>query len=194
MASDPRLLLQKADKAAQVLPAASVSSGGRQENGRMQQRSLSTGRQCIQNYEAGQAFEKAADILQSKLSEPDAMANVLTEAFKTYRKDSPTTPPLCLDRGHPTLHFQKNSNFRRAATHQQNLAEVYENEIGDQKKALEAYDVAAGWFESDNAERTSKQTVSKSRRPSPPPEGDYKPAGSTKFQKPSAKSLPEQQA
>jgi alpha-soluble NSF attachment protein len=29
---------------------------------------------------------------------------------------------------------------------------VYENEIGDQKKALEAYETAAGWYESDNAE------------------------------------------
>jgi alpha-soluble NSF attachment protein len=43
-------------------------------------------------------------------------------------------------------------NFRRAATHQQNLAEVYEVEIGDQKKALEAYETAATWFEQDNAE------------------------------------------
>lgn len=43
-------------------------------------------------------------------------------------------------------------NFRRAATHKQNLAELYEVELGDQKKALEAYDTAAGWFEQDGAE------------------------------------------
>lgn len=40
--------------------------------------------------EAGQTFEKAASIQQSKLSEPDDMANTLTEAFKVYRKDSPS--------------------------------------------------------------------------------------------------------
>ena len=43
-------------------------------------------------------------------------------------------------------------NFRRAATHKQNLAEVYETEIGDQKKAIESYELAASWFENDNAE------------------------------------------
>lgn len=49
-------------------------------------------------------------------------------------------------------HYTLKGNFRRAATHQQNLAEVYETEIGDQKRAVEAYETAAGWFESDNAE------------------------------------------
>jgi alpha-soluble NSF attachment protein len=49
-------------------------------------------------------------------------------------------------------HYTSKGNFRRAATHQQNLAEVYENELGDNAKALEAYETAAGWFESDNAE------------------------------------------
>ncbi len=49
-------------------------------------------------------------------------------------------------------HYTMKGNFRRAATHQQNLAEVYEVEIGDQKRAIDAYETAAGWFESDNAE------------------------------------------
>jgi alpha-soluble NSF attachment protein len=49
-------------------------------------------------------------------------------------------------------HYTMKGNFRRAATHQQNLAEVYEVELGDQKRAVEAYETAAGWFESDNAE------------------------------------------
>ena len=44
-------------------------------------------------------------------------------------------------------------NFRRAATHKQNLAELYEVELGDQKRAMEAYELAAGWYENDNAEQ-----------------------------------------
>lgn len=102
------------------------------------------------DYEAGQAFEKAASIQSTKLSEPDDMANTLTEAFKVYRKDSPNDAARVLTT--TIQHYTGKGNFRRAATHQQNLAEVYEMEIGDQKKALEAYDTAAGWFESDNAE------------------------------------------
>lgn len=88
--------------------------------------------------------------MQTKLSEPDDMANTLTEAFKVYRKDSPTDAARVLSTA--IQHYTSKGNFRRAATHQQNLAEVYEMEIGDQKKALEAYDTAAQWFESDNAE------------------------------------------
>lgn len=42
--------------------------------------------------------------------------------------------------------------MRRAATQQQYLAELYEVELGDMKKALEAYEKAADWFEGDNAE------------------------------------------
>jgi alpha-soluble NSF attachment protein len=48
-------------------------------------------------------------------------------------------------------HYTGKGNFRRAATHKQNQAEVYE-EMGEQKKAMEAYELAASWFESDNAE------------------------------------------
>ena len=102
------------------------------------------------DHEAGQAFEKAASIQQSQLKEPDDMANTLTEAFKVYRKDAPNDAARVLSSA--IQHYTSKGNFRRAATHQQNLAEVYEMEIGDQKKALEAYDTAAQWFESDNAE------------------------------------------
>ena len=88
--------------------------------------------------------------MQSKLNEPDDMANTLTEAFKVYRKDSPKDAARVLTTA--VQHYTSKGNFRRAATQQQNLAECYEMEIGDQKKALEAYETAAQWFESDNAE------------------------------------------
>jgi len=100
--------------------------------------------------EAGAAFEKAANIQQSKLSEPDDMANTLTEAFKVYRKDSPEDATRVLTTA--IANYTSKGSFRRAATHQQNLAEVYELELGDTAHALAAYETAAQWFESDNAE------------------------------------------
>ena len=78
------------------------------------------------------------------------MANTLTEAFKVYRKDSPQDAVRVLAQA--ISHYTSRGNFRRAATHQQNLAECYEVELDDQKKALDAYNLAAEWFESDNAE------------------------------------------
>jgi alpha-soluble NSF attachment protein len=88
------------------------------------------------------------------------------DAFKAYRKTSPEDAARyarsrcsvqllirvrrCLQQA--IAHYCGKGNFRRAATHQQNLGEVYETEIGDQKRAVEAYETAAGWYESDNAE------------------------------------------
>lgn len=100
--------------------------------------------------EAGQAFERAAAIQTSNLNEPDDAANTLTEAFKVYRKGDPLDAARCID--FSINHYTSKGNFRRAATWKQNVAEVYETEIGDQKKAIESYELAASWFENDNAE------------------------------------------
>jgi len=100
--------------------------------------------------EAGQAFEKAAQLQQSKLNEPDDSANTLVEAFKAYRKDEPEDAARCLEQA--IQHYTLKGNFRRAATQKQQVAELYEVELGDGKRAAEAYETAAGWFEADNAE------------------------------------------
>ena len=84
------------------------------------------------------------------MNEPDDAANTLVEAFKVYRKDKPQDAIRCLDVA--IQRYAAKGNLRRAATHQQNKAECIEVEIGDEKQALEAYEVAAGWFETDNAE------------------------------------------
>ncbi|KIX97470.1 uncharacterized protein Z520_06922 [Fonsecaea multimorphosa CBS 102226] len=154
MAQDPRVLLQKADKAAQGASGGFSLFGGRAEKWEnaadLYTQAANAFRVQKQNLEAGKAFEQAASIQQSKLNEPDDMANTLTEAFKVYRKESPQDAARVLATA--IQHYTAKGNFRRAATHQQNLAEVYEMEIGDQKKALEAYETAAQWYESDNAE------------------------------------------
>jgi alpha-soluble NSF attachment protein len=100
--------------------------------------------------EAGQAFEKAANIQTKNLNEPDDAANTLQEAYKAYRKTDPQDAARCLQMA--IQHYTSKGNFRRAATQQQNLAEIYEVEIGDIRKALQAYGTAAEWFESDHAE------------------------------------------
>lgn len=96
------------------------------------------------------AFEKAAAVQKNSLNEPDDAANSLSEAFKVYRKTEPEDAVRVL--AGAIQHYINKGNFRRAATHQQNLAECYEVEIGNAKKALEEYEKAAEWYESDNAE------------------------------------------
>ncbi|WPH03998.1 Hypothetical protein R9X50_00688200 [Acrodontium crateriforme] len=154
MAQDPRALLQKADKAAQSAGSGFSLFGGRGEKWEaaveLYTQAANAFRMQKAGKEAGQAFERAAELQTSKLNEPDDAANTLTEAFKSYRKDEPEDAARCLEKaiGHYTL----KGNFRRAAGHKQNLAELYEVELGDQKRAMEAYEVAAGWYENDNAE------------------------------------------
>lgn len=75
------------------------------------------------------------------------MTDLLSEA---YRKDDPEAAARCLDKA--IAHYCSKGNFRRAATHKQNLAELYEVELGDNTRAAAAYEEAAGWYESDNAE------------------------------------------
>jgi tetratricopeptide (TPR) repeat protein len=105
---------------------------------------------CATDKEAGQAFEKAAAIQTQNLNEPDDAANTLQEAFKVYRKSDPEDAARVLTSA--INHYVLRGNLRRAATQQQYLAELYEVELGDMKKALEAYEKAAEWFEGDNAE------------------------------------------
>lgn len=104
----------------------------------------------IADKEAGQAFEKGASIQTQYLNEPDDAANTLQEAFKVYRKTDPEDGARVLSSA--INHYVLKGNLRRAATQQQYLAEVYEVELGDPKKALEAYEKAAEWFDADNAE------------------------------------------
>jgi len=80
----------------------------------------------------------------------------MTEAFKAYRKDSPEDAARCLEKA--ITHYASKGNFRRAATHKQNLAELFEAEVQPEKeeqgltRAAAAYEEAASWYESDNAE------------------------------------------
>jgi len=154
MAQYPRALLQKADKQAASAGSGFSLFGGRAEKyeaaAELYIQAANAFRLQKSSKEAGQCFEKAASLQTNQLKEPDDAANTLTEAFKSYRKDEPEDAARCLEQA--IQHYTLKGNFRRAATHKQNLAELYEVEMGDGKRAAEAYETAAGWYENDNAE------------------------------------------
>ncbi|KAI2037855.1 vesicular-fusion protein S17 [Ophidiomyces ophidiicola] len=153
-AQDPRVLLQKADKTIQGASGGFSFFGGKTEKyenaADLYTQAANAFRVQKLNKEAGMAFEKAAAVYTTNLNEPDDAANALTEAFKVYKKTDPEDAARVLQGA--ISHYISKGNFRRAATHQQNLAEVYEVEIGDETRAMEAYEKAAEWFEGDNAE------------------------------------------
>ena len=152
MAQDPRSLLQQAQKAESSASGGFSFFGGKADKQEkaadLYVQAANAFRLQKSSIEAGQAFQKAAS-LQLALNEPDDAANTYQEAFKVLRKDDPESAATVLTKA--INHYTSKGNFRRAATQQQNLAELYENELGDQKRALDAYETAASWFESDNA-------------------------------------------
>ncbi|KAF2277689.1 alpha-soluble NSF attachment protein [Westerdykella ornata] len=154
MAGDPRALLRQAEKTLQSASGGFSFFGGRTEKYEQAAEQFIAAANAFrmqkQGKEAGQAFERAAAIQADQLKEPDDQANTLVEAFKAYRKDDPEAAARCLEKS--IAHYCSKGNFRRAATHKQNLAELYEIELGDDARAAAAYEEAAGWYESDNAE------------------------------------------
>lgn len=99
--------------------------------------------------EAGAAFEAAASIHKDKLNEPDDAANIMVDAFKVYRKEYPNDAVRCIKKA--IERYQAKGNFRRAASHLENVAELLDVELGDRKQAMTFYHDAARWYEEDGA-------------------------------------------
>ncbi|CAN8103286.1 unnamed protein product [Discula destructiva] len=153
MAQDPRALLQKADKTVQSASGGFKFFGGRedkyQEAADLYISAANAFRMQNSNREAGQTFEKAAQIQITHLKEPDDAANTYVDAFKVYRNESPEDAVRCLE--FSINQYCTKGNFRRAASHKENLGDLFENQLNDLKRACEAYEVAAGWYDGDGA-------------------------------------------
>jgi len=155
MSEDPRALQQKAEKTLSSVGSGFSSFFSSRKEDKYQEavdlfvQAGNAFRLQRQSKEAGSAFEKAAKICKDSLKEPDDAANYNVEAFKAYRKDSPLDAVRCLEQA--ISQYTARGNFRRAATHVENEAEVYEQELGDRKGALACYERAAQWYEDDNA-------------------------------------------
>ncbi|KAG0093967.1 vesicular-fusion protein S17 [Podila epicladia] len=79
----------------------------------------------IAGKESGDSFVKAAEMYQ-KEKEPDQAANSLIEASR--------------------------GRFQQAAGYQKDIGELYETqEVGNLRKAMEAYEIAAGWYATEDA-------------------------------------------
>jgi alpha-soluble NSF attachment protein len=82
------------------------------------------------------------------MNEPDDAANLMVDAFKVYRKEYPQDAIRCIKSA--ISRYQAKGNFRRAATHLENAAEVLD-ETGDRKGAMELYGNAAHFYDEDGA-------------------------------------------
>jgi len=152
--SDPRALLQQAEKVERSASGGFLSSllgsrGSKLELAAdLYTQAANAFRVQRQGSEAGQAFEKAAEI-QFQMGEHDDVANTMVEAYKSYKNQEPVKSAKCLMKA--IEHYSVRGNLRRAAQHQQNLAELLERDVGDIPGAIRAYMTAGEWYQTDQA-------------------------------------------
>jgi len=98
--------------------------------------------------EAGEAFERAAKVAL-KLNEQNDAATQFVNAAKSFKKDYPTEAINCLKLAVDIL--TQRGRFHSAATHQKEIAQLYEIELANIAEAMSAYELAADWYGSEDS-------------------------------------------
>ncbi|KAF9413749.1 hypothetical protein BGZ94_000634 [Podila epigama] len=93
--------------------------------------------------ESGDTFCKAAT-MQLNMNERDEAASTYINASKSYKKCSPQDAISSLEKAIEIL--TEKGRFQSAAKHQEDIASIYESELIDLEKAMQAYEVAADWY------------------------------------------------
>jgi alpha-soluble NSF attachment protein len=98
--------------------------------------------------QAAQTLERAAQ-LQTEIGEVDDAANSLVQASQCYQAKPDAGPEDAAAAGRllkgAITHYTVKGNFRRAASYEEKLADIYEKS-GDLAAATEAYDQAGQWY------------------------------------------------
>ncbi|KAI8799763.1 soluble NSF attachment protein [Cladochytrium replicatum] len=98
--------------------------------------------------EAGDAFIAQASCL-IKIQERDEASAAFINASKAYKKSSPADAADSLKKAIDIL--TEKGRFSAAASNQKQLAEIYETDLVDLGKAMEAYELAAEWYSGEDS-------------------------------------------
>lgn len=98
--------------------------------------------------EAGEAFESAAKVAL-KLNEQNDAATQFVNAAKAFKKDYPMEAINCLKLAVDIL--TQRGRFHSAATHQKEIAQLYEVDLANISEAMSAYELAADWYGSEDS-------------------------------------------
>jgi len=99
--------------------------------------------------QAGSALESAARICTDNLEEPLDAVNIYNEAFKLYHEVQPEKAAAMLEQA---INKQKQlGRWRPAATNTESLAQHYQQVLGNNAKAIEAYKDTLKCYKQDPA-------------------------------------------
>ncbi|KAJ2725714.1 vesicular-fusion protein S17 [Coemansia sp. Benny D115] len=146
--SDKRALelLQSAEKKAQQ--KGWFSGPKYDEAGDLYEQASNQFKLAKQMREAGDAMVKAAE-MSLKLDERDDAAQRFITASKAFKKNNPELAVDALK--HAVALLTERGRFRSAASHQKEIAKIYEEDLSDVENSMNAYQLAADWYEGDDS-------------------------------------------
>ncbi|EPZ35874.1 TPR-like protein [Rozella allomycis CSF55] len=98
--------------------------------------------------ESADTFSKVADLLV-RLGERSEASSRYINAAQCYKKCSPEEAIIAYKNGIDIL--AEAGRFQSAASHQKEIAEILECDIGDMDRAILAYEAAADWYSGEDA-------------------------------------------
>lgn len=162
--SDPRSTIAEAEKLLKPQLGFMLFISGSSQSYRLEEATdlfIQAGNQyrLIKDYDqAGRQFVRAANV-QKQLKNHNDVANHLVEAYKCFKGVSPNE---AIDSLSQAIHIflTQNGQFRRAANFTMDLGELYES-INDLQKAIDSFEQAGDYFETDGAEALSTKAFLK---------------------------------
>ncbi|KAJ3256908.1 hypothetical protein HK103_005026 [Boothiomyces macroporosus] len=97
---------------------------------------------------SGEAFMKQG-ATHEKLGERDEASGCYINASKSYKKEFPKEAVEALKLA--VMILTEKGRFSSAASNQKQIAEIYEQDIGDYTSAMEAYELAAEWYQGEDS-------------------------------------------
>ncbi|KAI8053706.1 soluble NSF attachment protein [Syncephalis plumigaleata] len=98
--------------------------------------------------EAGDCFYRQAD-MQTRIQERDEAAPTFVAASKCYKKSNPEDAVAALKMAIEI--YTERGRFHPAATHQKEVAQIYESDLINLEAAMESYQIAADWYGGEEA-------------------------------------------
>ncbi|KAI9341646.1 soluble NSF attachment protein [Obelidium mucronatum] len=146
---EARQYLAEAEKKASQ-PAGWFGLGGPklEDAAELYQRAGNTFKLNKQWKESGDAYMSQANMLM-RMNEKDEAATAFMNAAKSFKKSHPLESISALQSAVQIL-IEK-GRFSAAASNQKQIAETYENDVGDLKGAREAYEKAGEWYQGEES-------------------------------------------
>jgi alpha-soluble NSF attachment protein len=143
--SDGRTLMDQADRKAATR---SWFGNPMEEAAELYGRAANAYKLSKQPLECGTAYMKQADALM-RLNEKDEASNAFLNAAKSLKKDAPEKAVAALKEAIAIL--SSKGRLATAANNMKQVAEIYEMDLKNLVKALESYEQAAEWYETEDS-------------------------------------------